>query len=56
MPKVIGIEIFCDIAREPEDFAAGLKIIANDIENGYSSGIAGWSDIVWNLIYDEGED
>lgn len=54
--KVVSIEINCDEARDPSSFAEGLRIIARDIDAGYCSGIVGWSDMVWNLVYEDNEE
>ena len=53
MDKITSISIELSSEKTPIEVADALRIIANDIENGYIRGIAGWSDVSWEM---EGED
>ena len=52
MIKVEKIEIELSSEKTPGEVADALRVIAKDIDNGYIRGIAGWSDISWEM---EGE-
>ena len=56
MKKISQINIFLGNPKEKEDVADALKIIAENIENGYVCGIAGWSDVSWNIDFSEEND
>lgn len=52
MKKVEKIEIELSSEKTPSEVADALRVIAKDIDNGYIRGIAGWSEISWEM---EGE-
>ena len=56
MKKVSQVNIFLGEEKERSEVADALRIIADSIENGYSSGIAGWSDVSWNLDFGEDDE
>lgn len=50
------IEINLTEDKTPCEIAEALRIIASGIEEGYTSGIVGWSDISWSIGTHEKED
>ena len=50
------IEINLNSDKTPCEVADALRIIARGIEEGYTSGIVGWSDISWNVGTHEKDD
>lgn len=57
--KISQINIFLGDEKTRQEVVDALRIIANDIERGCFSGIAGWSDVSWNMDFgekDEDED
>ena len=56
MKKISQVNIFLGDPKGKEEVGEALKIIADNIENGYVSGIAGWSDVSWNIDISEEED
>lgn len=54
--KISQINIFLGDEKTRQDVSDALRIIADSIESGYSSGIAGWSDVSWNLDFGKEED
>lgn len=52
MEKVEKITIELSSEKTPGEVADALRVIAKDIDNGYIRGIAGWSDVSWEM---EGE-
>lgn len=52
MEKVETITIELSSEKTPGEVADALRVIAKDIDNGYIRGIAGWSDVSWEM---EGE-
>ena len=53
MEKIISISIELSSPKTKTEVADALRVIAKDIDNGYIRGIAGWSDVSWEM---EGED
>lgn len=49
MHKIESIEINLGESKTRTELSDALRILANDIENGYYSGIIGWSDISWKV-------
>lgn len=49
--KIEKIEINLGSVKTPDELAQGLRVIAGDIEQGYQSGIAGWSDMSWSISW-----
>ena len=47
--KISAIEINLGDEKERQEVADGLRVIAQQIENGAYSGIAGWSDVSWKI-------
>ena len=47
--KISQINIFLGDEKERSEVAAALRVIADDIDRGCYSGIAGWSDVSWNM-------
>ena len=47
--KISQINIFLGDEKERSEVAAALRVIADDIDRGCFSGIAGWSDVSWNM-------
>lgn len=56
MTKFESIEIDIGDPKDRTEIAEGLRTIANDIERGCYSGIAGWSDVSWSLKLSDEED
>lgn len=55
--KYKEIEIDLGDSKRPDEVAMALRDIAEKVENGYYSGIVGWSDVSWSVKIDEdGED
>ena len=54
--KISQVNIFLGDPKTRSDVAQGLRIIADNIESGFSSGIAGWSDVSWNIDMSDEED
>lgn len=55
MRKFESIEINLGDPKDRQEVADGLRCIADQIEFGAYSGIAGWSDVSWALKLDEDE-
>ena len=51
--KIKQVNIFLGDEKTKSEVADGLRIIAEKIEEGYTSGIAGWSDLSWDIDYGE---
>lgn len=49
MKKISEITINIGDEKTRTEVAEGLRVIANDIERGCWSGIAGWSDVSWSI-------
>lgn len=47
--KFKQVNIFLGDEKTRSEVVEALRIIANDIERGCYSGIAGWSDVSWNI-------
>ena len=47
--KIKQINIFLGDEKTRQEVVDGLRVIANDLERGCYSGIAGWSDVSWNI-------
>lgn len=47
--KIAQINIDLGDEKTRTELVEGLRIIANDIERGCYSGIAGWSDVSWDI-------
>jgi len=47
--KISQINISIGDEKERSEVAAALRVIADDIDRGCYSGIAGWSDVSWNM-------
>lgn len=54
--KIYQVNIFLGDPKTRQEVAEGLRVIANDIERGCYSGIAGWSDVSWNIDLSDDED
>jgi len=54
--KIKTIEIEVGEPKTRIDLAEGLRVIAADIESGFYSGIAGWSDVSWNITCEDESD
>ena len=51
--KISQINIFLGDEKTRHEVVDGLRVIADDIERGCNSGIAGWSDVSWNIDFGE---
>ena len=51
--KFSKIEINLGDSKDRMEVVDGLRCIADQIEFGAYSGIAGWSDVSWNLTLEE---
>ena len=49
MKKISQINIFLGDEKTRSETADALRVIADDIDRGCFSGIAGWSDVSWNV-------
>ena len=49
MKKVETITIELISEKTPDEVADALRVIAKDIDEGYICGIAGWSDVTWEM-------
>ena len=49
MKKVETITIELSSEKTPREVADALRVIAKDIDEGYIRGIAGWSDVTWEM-------
>lgn len=54
--KISQVNIFLGDPKTRDEVVEGLRVIANDIERGCYSGIAGWSDVSWNIDLSDEED
>lgn len=54
--KISQVNIFLGDPKTRQEVVEGLRVIANDIERGCYSGIAGWSDVSWNIDLSDEED
>lgn len=54
--KISQINIFLGDEKTRQEVVDGLRVIADDIERGSNSGIAGWSDVSWNIDFGEKEE